>query len=65
MEGTILKTFSEIFFFFLGETAGDRKKKEINCVFVKQAFFQATKLPHCTMEIYDSLIMCDFLSVFS
>lgn len=65
MGGTILKTSSEIFSFFLGETAGDRKKKKINCVFVKQAFFQAAKLLHSTMEIYESLIMCDFLSIFS
>lgn len=67
MGGTILKTSRDFFFFpVLGKTAGDRKKKKkFNCVVVKQAFFQVAKLPHSTMEIYDSLIMCDFLYIFS
>lgn len=47
MQGTILKTSSEIFFFSFWEKQLEtgRKKKRINCVFVKQAFFSSSKTP--------------------
>lgn len=46
MQGTILKTSSEIFFFSFWEKQLETgKKKKINCVFVKQAFFSSSKTP--------------------
>lgn len=32
---------------------------------MKQVFFQAAKLPQSTTDIYDSPMICDFLSIFS
>lgn len=46
MQGTILKTSSEIFFsFWEKQLETGKKKKRINCVFVKQAFFSSSKTP--------------------
>lgn len=57
---TILKASTEIFSFG-GKTAGD---KDFFFFLMKLALFQAAKLPPGITEIYDSPIMCYFLSIF-